>query len=164
MGSPPQPVCQSTTSSPGSLECHHRKPGLPIMGNMFWLSWAAMVALAALVTGQTREDGRCGPDWGGAKCDHIPPFPTCCQANGHCGWDCDSAPAVAEAGRPAARPVPAPAPALVTTDLTGSVVPSLVGRSAIPTQNTGAALSMGSVGAPRSTAIATLASTTVLSI
>jgi len=78
---------------------------------MFWLSWAALTALAALVAGQTREDGRCGPDWGGAKCDHIPPFPTCCQANGHCGWDCDSAPAVAEAGRPAARPVPAPAPA-----------------------------------------------------
>merc|ERR1712156_791041 len=71
--------------------------------------------MAALVTGQTREDGKCGPDWGGAKCEHIPPFPTCCQANGHCGWDCDSAPAVADAGRPAARPAPAPAPAPAQT-------------------------------------------------
>lgn len=70
--------------------------------------------LAGLVSAATREDGRCGGDYGGATCEHIPPFPTCCQSNGHCGWDCDSAPAVEEAGRPAVRqdpaPVSAPAP------------------------------------------------------
>merc|ERR1711981_1033130 len=53
-----------------------------------------------------------------------------------------------------------PSPALATTDLTGSVVLSLVGLSAIQTRSTGAAPSMASVEAPRSTAIATLASTT----
>jgi len=41
-----------------------------------------------------REDGKCGgnslaPDGNPADCDHIEPFPTCCQINGHCGWDCD---------------------------------------------------------------------------
>merc|ERR1711983_171266 len=41
-----------------------------------------------------REDGLCGPEnlapsGGAAACQHIPPFPTCCQKNGHCGWDCD---------------------------------------------------------------------------
>ena len=39
--------------------------------------------------------------------------------------------------------------AMATTDLTGSVVPSLVGLSAIPTRSTGAAPSMASVEAPR---------------
>ena len=39
--------------------------------------------------------------------------------------------------------------ALATTDLTGSVVPSLAGLSAIPTRSTGAAPSMASVEAPR---------------
>ena len=38
----------------------------------------------------TREDGKCGLVGGvEAGCEHIPPFPTCCQENGHCGWDCD---------------------------------------------------------------------------
>ena len=38
----------------------------------------------------TREDGKCGlVDGVEAGCEHIPPFPTCCQENGHCGWDCD---------------------------------------------------------------------------
>merc|ERR1712037_264170 len=57
-----------------------------------------------------------------------------------------------------------PSPAMATTDLTESVVPSLAGLSAIQTRSTGAAPSMASVEAPRSTAIATLASTTALSI
>merc|ERR1712051_187578 len=55
-----------------------------------------------------------------------------------------------------------PSPAMATTDLTGSVVPSLVELSAIPTRSTGAARSMASVEAPRNIAIATLASTTAL--
>ena len=38
----------------------------------------------------TREDGKCGViDGVETGCEHIPPFPTCCQENGHCGWDCD---------------------------------------------------------------------------
>jgi hypothetical protein len=42
-----------------------------------------------------REDGLCGPgnkapNGKDAKCEHIPPFPTCCQPNGHCGWECDN--------------------------------------------------------------------------
>lgn len=69
--------------------------------------------VASLVMGLTREDGKCGPEWGGAECDHIPPFPTCCQANGHCGWDCDSSPAPAPA-RPAAIVPSAPVAAAVT--------------------------------------------------
>ncbi|CAB4069325.1 DNAH [Lepeophtheirus salmonis] len=41
-----------------------------------------------------REDGKCGKDYRAsngkpASCLDIPPFPTCCQLNGHCGWDCD---------------------------------------------------------------------------
>jgi len=54
-----------------------------------------------------------------------------------------------------------PSPALATTDLTGSVVLSLVELSVIQTLSTGAARSMDSVEGLRSTAIATLASTTV---
>ena len=54
-----------------------------------------MLVPTTLILGQdTREDGLCGPgnfapSGAEAKCDHIPPFPTCCQKNGHCGWDCD---------------------------------------------------------------------------
>jgi len=65
--------------------------------------------LVPLVLGQdTRQDGLCGPgnqapSGVDAKCEHIPPFPTCCQRNGHCGWDCDDAHVapVRNAGRPA---------------------------------------------------------------
>ena len=47
-----------------------------------------------MVRGEAREDGLCGPGNNApsgveANCEHIPPFPTCCQKNGHCGWDCD---------------------------------------------------------------------------
>lgn len=59
---------------------------------------------------------------------------------------------------------PRPSQALATTDLTESVVPYLVGPSATQTLNTGAAQSMASVAGLRSTAIATLVSTTDLSI
>jgi len=55
-----------------------------------------------------------------------------------------------------------PSPALATTGLTESVVPSLVELSVTLTLSIGAVLSMGSVEAPRNTAIATLASTTAL--
>merc|ERR1712026_635710 len=46
---------------------------------------------------ETRKDGLCGPgnkapSGRDAQCEHIPPFPTCCQRNGHCGWDCDDVP------------------------------------------------------------------------
>ena len=45
---------------------------------------------AAVAQVFTREDGKCGlVDGVEAGCEHIPPFPTCCQENGHCGWDCD---------------------------------------------------------------------------
>ena len=45
----------------------------------------------------TREDGRCGVVAGvETGCEHIPPFPTCCQENGHCGWDCDGGEAAGE--------------------------------------------------------------------
>jgi len=39
-----------------------------------------------------------------ALCDNIPPFPTCCQKNAHCGWDCDevSAPSGGSSGK---RPI-----------------------------------------------------------
>ena len=38
----------------------------------------------------SRDDGLCGElDGEVVGCEHIPPFPTCCQSNGHCGWDCD---------------------------------------------------------------------------
>jgi len=75
-----------------------------------------MLVPTTLILGQdTREDGLCGPgnfapSGAEAKCDHIPPFPTCCQKNGHCGWDCDDvnvAPVRAGA-RPAAAPQPVP--------------------------------------------------------
>jgi len=64
-----------------------------------------------------REDGLCGEgnlagDGEPATCQHIPPFPTCCQRNGHCGWDCDDAPPARDVGRPAAvSPAAAVAPA-----------------------------------------------------
>ena len=56
---------------------------------------AAVAAAAGVST--SREDGRCGPNFpapgggGGvpATCEYIPPFPTCCTASEHCGWDCD---------------------------------------------------------------------------
>lgn len=46
-----------------------------------------------------RQDGKCGPgnlapSGSPSKCQHIPPFPTCCQKNGHCGWDCEGGDAV----------------------------------------------------------------------
>ena len=45
---------------------------------------------AAVAQVFTREDGKCGViDGVETGCEHIPPFPTCCQENGHCGWDCD---------------------------------------------------------------------------
>jgi|ERR1711874_48404 len=75
-----------------------------------------MLLLATLARAQdTREDGLCGPghnapSGGEARCEHIPPFPTCCQKNGHCGWDCEEvnvAPVRAGA-RPAVSPQPAP--------------------------------------------------------
>jgi len=60
-----------------------------------------------------REDGLCGPGnisptGEVAGCQHIPPFPTCCQKDGHCGWSCDG---ISTGGsRPAPAPAPAPAP------------------------------------------------------
>jgi len=85
-----------------------------------------LLPLAPLVTGQsTRPDGLCGPgnpaaNGVAATCEHIPPFPTCCQANGHCGWDCEdaAAPSPVEAPvRSAPTPVfsPAPAPSFPST-------------------------------------------------
>jgi len=53
-----------------------------------------------------------------------------------------------------------PSPALATTGLMESVALSLEELNVTLTPSTGAALSMDSVGAPRNTAIATLASTT----
>jgi len=53
-----------------------------------------------------------------------------------------------------------PSPALATTGLMESVALSLEELNVTLTLSTGAALSMDSVGAPRNTAIATLASTT----
>lgn len=51
-------------------------------------------ALAQQLGKPLREDGMCGEgnlaaDGRVAECDYIPPFTTCCQLNGHCGWDCD---------------------------------------------------------------------------
>ena len=51
--------------------------------------------VATIIVLYSREDGLCGPgkkapNGKDAKCQHIPPFPTCCQSNGHCGWDCDN--------------------------------------------------------------------------
>jgi len=86
-----------------------------------WLGVVGILGVQPVLTKSTREDGRCGPgnlapDGKEAKCEHIPPFPTCCQKNGHCGWDCDDVRTVsAEPGRPAAvavaRPIAAAAPA-----------------------------------------------------
>merc|ERR1712121_583562 len=80
-----------------------------------------MLVPTTLILGQdTREDGLCGPgnfapSGAEASCDHIPPFPTCCQKNGHCGWDCDdvhSAPAREPVRAPTApRPVQSQSPA-----------------------------------------------------
>jgi len=59
---------------------------------------ALVAALAVIATGaraqRFREDGRCGPgnlapDGLDAACDRIDPYPTCCQRDGHCGWECD---------------------------------------------------------------------------
>ena len=50
-----------------------------------------------------------------------PPFPTCCQTNGHCGWDCDDVPP------PAPDPVPAaPARPLLLPDDNVPRAPSVV--------------------------------------
>ena len=44
-------------------------------------STSSLVAMAQVLT---REDGKCGlVDGVEAGCEHIPPFPTCCQDNGH---------------------------------------------------------------------------------
>lgn len=65
----------------------------------FWQFLLLMVinsflCLSVIAQDDTRADDRCGPDnlapnGEPAKCKNIPPFPTCCQKNGHCGWDCD---------------------------------------------------------------------------
>merc|ERR1712123_498113 len=86
-----------------------------------------VLVLATTTFGENREDGLCGPGHRApsgqeATCEHIPPFPTCCQKNGHCGWDCDdvSAP-VRDVPRPAvAQPVrvaPAPKPIFSSSGL-----------------------------------------------
>jgi len=86
-----------------------------------------VLVLATTTLGENREDGLCGPGHRApsgqeATCEHIPPFPTCCQKNGHCGWDCDdvSAP-VRDVPRPAvAQPVrvaPAPKPIFSSSGL-----------------------------------------------
>ena len=60
-------------------------------GAFFLVAAASAVSLAS---GQkTRADGMCGEgnfaaDGSIAECEYIPPFTTCCQKNGHCGWDC----------------------------------------------------------------------------
>lgn len=65
----------------------------------------------------TREDGRCGPGWPSkdgpdASCEHIPPFPTCCQSSGHCGWDCEDTPPVKSSSNNEVKArIPAAAPA-----------------------------------------------------
>merc|ERR1712117_99717 len=75
-----------------------------------------LMLLTTVMSMDTREDGKCGPDnlapsGRPAKCDHIPPFPTCCQINGHCGWDCDDVhaapdpPPVAPVAPSATRPL-----------------------------------------------------------
>ena len=37
-----------------------------------------------------------------------PPFPTCCQTNGHCGWDCDDVPPPAPVATAPSRPLVLP--------------------------------------------------------
>ena len=50
-----------------------------------------------------------------------PPFPTCCQTNGHCGWDCDDV-------HTAPDPVPAaPARPLLLPDTNVPRAPSVTG-------------------------------------
>ena len=44
-----------------------------------------------------------------------PPFPTCCQRNGHCGWDCDDVPA-APAPVPSAPVAPVSRPLVLDND------------------------------------------------
>eukprot|EP00092_Neocalanus_flemingeri_P002939 GFUD01003144.1.p1 GENE.GFUD01003144.1~~GFUD01003144.1.p1 ORF type:complete len:339 (+),score=94.64 GFUD01003144.1:521-1537(+) len=86
-----------------------------------------VLTVVTLVLGQdTRDDGLCGPgnraaSGVDAKCDHIPPFPTCCQNNGHCGWDCDNVQAAApDAARPAVvAPVRVAAPPAAVFTSTG---------------------------------------------
>ena len=55
------------------------------------LSLLLLISVSAAVAQVfTREDGKCGViDGVETGCEHIPPFPTCWQENGHCGWDCD---------------------------------------------------------------------------
>merc|ERR1711962_1554108 len=82
-----------------------------------------LVCLQPALARRYREDGLCGPgslaeDGDPADCQHIPPFPTCCQKNGHCGWDCDAgdAPAAIDVGRPATA-FPPVAPVFTSTGL-----------------------------------------------
>ena len=65
------------------------------MGNFYQFLCLYLWLLASVVaTSRYREDGKCGsnnlaPDGQAADCEFIPPFPTCCQNNEHCGWHCD---------------------------------------------------------------------------
>lgn len=95
------------------------------MSMLFSTFLLVSLPLSLVAEQSTRKDGRCGPNYPAnntrpATCQHIPPFPTCCQANEHCGWDCEeSAPSPVEAPvrslpRPSS-PVPAPAPSFEST-------------------------------------------------
>lgn len=73
----------------------------------------AVFCLISTAKGQRfREDGKCGPnnpapDGRPADCDYIEPFPTCCQKNEHCGWDCDHL-GGGQSGNQQAAPAPRP--------------------------------------------------------
>ena len=66
------------------------------MGNSWYVLAAIWLLLVEVTLGSSRyrDDGKCGvsnpaPDGLAADCEFIPPFPTCCQSNEHCGWHCD---------------------------------------------------------------------------
>ena len=66
------------------------------MGNSWFVLTAIWLLLVEVTLGSSRyrDDGKCGvsnpaPDGLAADCEFIPPFPTCCQSNEHCGWHCD---------------------------------------------------------------------------
>ena len=66
------------------------------MGNSWFVLAAIWLLLVEVTLGSSRyrDDGKCGvsnpaPDGLAADCEFIPPFPTCCQSNEHCGWHCD---------------------------------------------------------------------------